>query len=392
MKILVVDDHLKMRLTISHMLKTAGYDDVVGAGDGDEALRKIETGGIDMVICDWNMPRMKGVEVLQAIREKDDFKEMPFLMVTAEVNEHTVMQALETDVDGYIIKPFKASTLIGKLESILDRRKNPTTIDVLIKSGSRKLESGDVEGALVDFERALNEDEDSPRVHFFMGEALAAKGENTEAVNRLKRALELAPNYVKAYDSMAELLKKNGNEGEALNLLAQAVSKSPLNPDRQVAYGSALLEAGELEKAHDVFRAARKHFPANAELETRIGEAYLRAGLNQEAETAFEASTNLNPEVSHVYNQLGIAYRKQGKYKAAIDNYRKALRVSPDDANLYYNMGVAHLEAREADASIRALSQAVELNPGFSEAAQLLDRIKSCMADGARPAYSAMSG
>ncbi len=378
-KVLVVDDHLKMRLTISHMLKTAGYDDVVGAGDGDEALRKIEAGGVDFVICDWNMPGMKGVELLQALRERDEFKALPFLMVTAEVNGPTVMQALETEVDGYIVKPFRGSTLLDKMASILKRRSNPSPIDLLLKSAKRKLSRGDVEGAAEDYRRAFKEDQNSPRVHFGLSEVFSAQGQKEEALKELKRSLELAPEYVKACDAIAALLIERGEKIDAAKMLEQAVRKSPLNVKRQAAYGSTLIEIGETEKAREVFQEARKYFPDNAEFESLVGEAYLRAGLHREAEIALEAASALNPDLSNVYNQLGIAYRKQGKYEAAIANYRKALISAPNDANLYYNMAIAQLEAKEADASIKSLKKALEIDPDFREADDLLHKVESLM-------------
>ena len=194
LKVLVVDDHLNMRRTISNMLKSHGFQTVVEAPDGTDALVKLEEGGIDVVVCDWNMPKMKGVNVLQWMRSHDATRETPFLMVTAEVDEKTVMQALEGEVDGYIIKPFKAQTLTEKLNSILERREKPTPIEMHIKTGMAHLNSGSTKQAIAEFKKALLVDSLSPRSHYHLGMAHEKNKDYKSAVRSMKKSAELSPN------------------------------------------------------------------------------------------------------------------------------------------------------------------------------------------------------
>jgi len=119
MKFLVVDDMPNMIRTIKNMLRHLGYHYTTGAGDGLEALGVLKRKEIDFVITDWNMPNMTGIDFLRKARSDDDLKEIPFLMVTAEVLDETIAEAAETEVDGYIIKPFVAKTLEEKIQKIL---------------------------------------------------------------------------------------------------------------------------------------------------------------------------------------------------------------------------------------------------------------------------------
>jgi len=118
-KILVVDDFATMRKIVRNLLRQLGYQDIDEAEDGMIALKKLRAGKYDMVICDWNMPNMTGIELLRELRNDDKLKGIPFLMVTAEANKENVIEAVKAGVSNYIVKPFTADTLGGKIEAIL---------------------------------------------------------------------------------------------------------------------------------------------------------------------------------------------------------------------------------------------------------------------------------
>ncbi|ADK85685.1 response regulator receiver protein [Desulfarculus baarsii DSM 2075] len=118
MKILVVDDFSTMRRIVKNILRQLGFDNIVEAEDGEAAKAKLETERIDFVISDWNMPKMSGLELLKWVRSHDEFKDMPFLMVTAEAQKENVLEAVKAKVSNYIVKPFTAETLSDKIEKI----------------------------------------------------------------------------------------------------------------------------------------------------------------------------------------------------------------------------------------------------------------------------------
>jgi len=120
MRILVVDDFASMRKIIKGLLKQIGFQNIEEADDGSTALEKLKIGEFDLVICDWNMPKVPGIEVLKAIRNDPRLKDLPFLMVTAEAKKDNVMEAVKAGVNQYIVKPFTAETLKKKIEKIFD--------------------------------------------------------------------------------------------------------------------------------------------------------------------------------------------------------------------------------------------------------------------------------
>lgn len=118
MRILVVDDFATMRRIIKNILKQLGYENIAEAEDGKIALGVLESQNIDFIISDWNMPNMTGLEFLKAVRASEKFKDIPFLMVTAEALKENVVEAVKSGVSNYIVKPFTAETMKEKIEKI----------------------------------------------------------------------------------------------------------------------------------------------------------------------------------------------------------------------------------------------------------------------------------
>ena len=120
LKVLVVDDMSTMRRIVKNVLKQIGFTDMVEAENGQDALNKLKVGdnGIGFVVSDWNMPVMLGIDLLRAVRADPDLKHLPFLMVTAEAQKDNIIEAVQAGVSNYVVKPFTAEALQGKLEKI----------------------------------------------------------------------------------------------------------------------------------------------------------------------------------------------------------------------------------------------------------------------------------
>jgi two-component system chemotaxis response regulator CheY len=123
MKILVVDDSSTMRRIIMNTLKSLGYENVVQAADGVEAWEALQQNpDIGLLMTDWNMPNMNGLELVKKIRADERYKNLPIIMVTTEGGKKEVIMALKAGVNNYIVKPFDKKTLKEKLEAILGKK------------------------------------------------------------------------------------------------------------------------------------------------------------------------------------------------------------------------------------------------------------------------------
>ena len=121
MKVLVVDDFATMRRIVKNVLKQIGFTEIVEADDGSTALEVLRQTKIDLIVSDWNMPKVSGLDLLKAVRSDESLKATPFLMVTAEAQKDNVVQAVQAGVSNYVVKPFTAEALKEKLEKVFDK-------------------------------------------------------------------------------------------------------------------------------------------------------------------------------------------------------------------------------------------------------------------------------
>ncbi|MCG8325212.1 MAG: chemotaxis response regulator CheY [Thiotrichales bacterium] len=121
MKILIVDDFSTMRRIINNLLRDLGYTNTAEAHDGIAALPMLQNGGFDFLVTDWNMPGMQGIDLLKSVRSDPNLSDLPVLMVTAESKRDQIVEAAQAGVNGYIVKPFTAATLRGKIDKIFAR-------------------------------------------------------------------------------------------------------------------------------------------------------------------------------------------------------------------------------------------------------------------------------
>ena len=118
--VLIVDDVSTMRGILKGILKDLGFAVIMEAADGVMAFNTVKCQRIDLIISNWNMPKMSGLELLKRVREDRETKDIPFLMLTSERRQEYVLQAAKEKVSGYVIKPFEPKALGERLETLLN--------------------------------------------------------------------------------------------------------------------------------------------------------------------------------------------------------------------------------------------------------------------------------
>jgi two-component system chemotaxis response regulator CheY len=118
-KILIVDDQPSIHKLLRRILKQLGFNIIVEAYDGESAWDILESQRIDLIIADWNMPKMNGLELLMKIRSSKTHKSIPFLMLTGNSKKEQIIEAMNAGATGYAIKPFTAEVISNKVEKIL---------------------------------------------------------------------------------------------------------------------------------------------------------------------------------------------------------------------------------------------------------------------------------
>ncbi|MBV8620230.1 MAG: response regulator [Curvibacter sp.] len=121
LRFLVVDDFSTMRRIIRNLLKEIGFNDVTEADDGAIALTRLQSGRMDFIISDINMPNLNGFELLGEVKKNEQLKHLPVLLVTAEARKEDIVRAAQQGAAGYIVKPFTKATLEEKITNIIQR-------------------------------------------------------------------------------------------------------------------------------------------------------------------------------------------------------------------------------------------------------------------------------
>ena len=120
--VLIVDDYNTMLRIIRTFLRQIEFKNISEANNGEEALEKLRTGYYGLVISDWNMSPMSGLELVEAVRADAALAHLPFILVTAEGKAEKIIAAKAANVDNYIVKPFNAATLERKISAVLKPR------------------------------------------------------------------------------------------------------------------------------------------------------------------------------------------------------------------------------------------------------------------------------
>jgi two-component system, chemotaxis family, chemotaxis protein CheY len=117
-KVLVVDDQLTIRSLVRGGLQQLGFKEIEEAPDGEEALRHLIIKPVQLVISDYNMPKLDGLNLLRAIRTHEPIKKTAFIMLTGRADKELVQKAVQFGVNNYLVKPFTIATLKEKIEAV----------------------------------------------------------------------------------------------------------------------------------------------------------------------------------------------------------------------------------------------------------------------------------
>jgi tetratricopeptide (TPR) repeat protein len=291
-------------------------------------------------------------------------------MITGEVSEDIVAAAAESEVDAYLLKPFKTSSLEARLRAIILHRYHPSWGESLFRKAANLLTEEQPLKAL----EVLGKLAQPPfckqaKVLNLMGECYLDLGDHNEAAACFHQTLELNPKYLKGYQNLAAMLESQGNLAAAHEYLEEARKLSPLNPERLYRLGKLCLKQGAPQEAKKYLEKSWRiglHVPDNRRSEA--AEAFLAAGLDQAAEELFLQAIDASPDDAHLYNRLGVSLRRQQKHQQALESYQKALKLDPDNEKVHYNLGVLYFDLGIKDKALRAFRKAVSLRPNFTEA------------------------
>ncbi|MEO5357583.1 MAG: response regulator [Nitrospirae bacterium YQR-1] len=359
-KCLLVDDFSEFRYSVKKMLQSLGATDVDDTGDGDEAIDKIALKGYDLILCDYNLGENKrdGQQILEEAKHKEILKYSAiFIMITAENTMRMVMGAMEYKPDDYLTKPFTKEGLLGRLEKIMEKKKDFETIDKALarkdyhsalrlcneKIQSKpknmyellklKAELSITVGQYSEAESIYSQIVNIRRLPWALlglGKALYYNSKYMEAKETFLEIIDDNRSFVEAYDWLAKVLEELGDLKEAQRMLMLALELSPKAILRQKALADIAYKNKDLNTAENSFKQAvdlgknscfksAKDYTGLAQvmIDKKTPEKALK--VLQETKTMFTADRESSLQASLM---LGIAHKDLGneaEVKAAID-------------------------------------------------------------------------
>jgi predicted O-linked N-acetylglucosamine transferase (SPINDLY family) len=193
-------------------------------------------------------------------------------------------------------------------------------------------------------------------------------GQNDIAIELIRKAIALRPDYAEAHSNLGNALKGNGQLDEAIIAFRKAITLNADIPEAHASLGNALREKGEIDEAIAACEQAIKLRPNYAEAHNNLGNALHDKGQLDDAITAYRHAINLSPSYAEAHNNLGNSLREKGRLDDAISACNQAITLRPEYAQAHCNLGSALQDKGDLDAAVAAYRRAIALNPNFPEA------------------------
>lgn len=312
-------------------LRDMGQEEILQTDTGQEAWAWVYEKTIALILSSWQLKEgMSGLDLLKLVRADSRHFGIPFVIVADSLSKQQVLQAGREGVTEVLVRPFTRETFFRKVEGAMrvEAAAQKTDAKQLMSAGQALMKQGEYDQALHQFERVLQVYENA-EVYYNLGYIRTAQGRFEEAVMAFRKATLVDKSFADAYKMMGEVYEKLGAMSESRECLQKAA------------------------------------------------EIYLEKNKDEKAEETFLKILEINPDTPNVFNSLGIVYRRQKRYEDSIKIYQRAVKVNPQDERILYNMARSYLGLRDTAAACEVLRKAIELDPDFVEAENLLNSILS---------------
>lgn len=275
-QIVIVDDDEDARETVIEYMKKIGFKEVVSFSDGVSAWKHViqNAAKVGLIISDWEMPEMSGLDFLRACKGDKSLADIPFLMITSQssIERMKVMEAARANVDQYLLKPFKVDDFQQRVQEVLDKARYYPEIKKLLGEGFEELENGHFNNAISIFEEVLKMQPDHEAALRGIGDAVCKQKNIHSSVPYYKKAIETNPTQPKSYLRLASVYEQLSWPDRALALLQTANQQVIFNADLHYALGRLYQKKGMLDEA-------RLEFEKTLEIQVDHSEARLMLDL-----------------------------------------------------------------------------------------------------------------
>ena len=373
MSVMIVDDMESMRKSIRGMLKVLKYGKNIRlASNGREGWNLLNSVPVDLAIIDWNMPVMKGIELLDRIRSSDEYRDMPVIMITAEAEIEIVAEAAESDIDGYLLKPLTTQSLDERLQSVVKLANNPDPATLhLLKGRKLEEEDEDVKGAIEEVKQALRLRPDSSRILRRLGQLYTRLGVDEIAEKCLLKAVAVNQHDAMSRYILAELFLAKNELAKAVKYYDEAITISPRNIKKGMELGDVLLKSGMRNEAMDIFNKVVQYSNKGLADSEEVAKKCLQNGETRYAKTLLENIVQEKPDRYDLLITLGDICQRTGELDEAITYYSQVDENNPENIGSKLNLARIYMRQKKMLVADRYLNKILKINPKHPEAMKL---------------------
>ena len=373
MTILIVDDMESMRKSIRGMLKMLHIGKTIRhAENGKEGWKILNEIPVDMAIIDWNMPIMKGIELLELIRNDKRFRDMPVIMITAEAEKKIVVEAAESDIDGYLLKPLTTQSLDERIHSVIRLANEPAKATAHLLKARECEEQGDITQAIQEIKEALKERPNSSRILRKLGQLYAMKDNDDVAEKCFLKAVAVNSQDAISRYILSELYLKKDNLAAAVKYYDQAIAISPRNIASGVDLGNTLMKRGMGTQALEIFQKVLMHSGKNLVHVEKAAECCLEAGEHGHARKLLESVIEANPERYDLMYKLATLCEQDGDIDQALTYYRDVDQHTEDNLETKMRLAKIYSAMKKVYVVDDYLKQVLRIDPDNQEAKKMM--------------------
>lgn len=385
LRILVVDDMGAMRSLVKRTLNELGFEDIATASNGKEAydrlvvLSDIKDKSIELVVSDWNMQPVNGLQLLKMVRNHEQIYNTFFIMLTAEQGKDNIVAALQANVDEYIIKPFNTATMKAKLENLVAKKLAAikTMFDKMAagsKSDKVDADAGKKEKQLIQlFSAQISQLKRvapwSSKPVTAMGNLYQYFGKHEEAEIHFREAVKMNFGDTEAHAKLSSSLHAMGKLLESLSELEVVLRLNPNSAELKRRLGEAYLKNDDYENAIKYLAEAQAglttgkagNLSSLGKAKMGKGEATRNTALVSEGVTDIQRAADLDPGLISAQYNLMVAYKKLGKPQEALAVMERIEKIEPADADGWITLGKAFLGRKENAKAIFAFKKAEQI-------------------------------
>ncbi len=375
MTVLVVDDMENMYNSIRSIMRVLKFGRrFYYAENAEEALKLLKDQDlpIDLLILDNNMPGMKGVELLQMIRDDTSLRELPVVMITADAQQEFVTMAAESEIDAYLLKPITVGLVNEKIPPVIERANDPPPMMLHLKQAYKYEEEGDLEKAVLEAQKALAENPDSSRPVRELGKLYMQAGDLPSAEKHLLKAAKMNHLDVIAFNHLGDLYLAQNDLDNALNYYSRAVEISPRNYERSLNLGKLMIQKHLTDKAVPVLNKVYELAGDQQQVKEEIIDLCLQEGETDYAEKLLKGLVSVSPGRGDLLHKLGRISLQNGNDTDALKYLSEAEQFDRNNTDIKLHMAQVYISQGMLLRAETPLKAVLEINPEHKEAREML--------------------